>query len=143
MEEPHGSLERAKHSGRELGWGGRGVRLFQGSGGPWRRGACLQVLERLRCAADTWAITGVPRDLRAAPSHPQGWVGVCVARSAPPQPLTQGAGYHGSRRSQRWPLGGQRGAHKSVAEGRWTVRPSPAHRRVRAGRETRLSLGFR
>ena len=26
MEEPHGSLERAKHSGRELGWGGRGVR---------------------------------------------------------------------------------------------------------------------
>lgn len=86
MEEPHGSLDWAKHSGRELGWGGRGTRLFQGSGGPWSRGACLQVLEHLRCAADTWAITGVPGDLHAAPSHPQGWVGVSVACSAHPQP---------------------------------------------------------
>ena len=78
MEEPHGSLDWAKHSGRELGWGGRGTRLFQGSGGPWSRGACLQVLEHLRCAADTWAITGVPGDLHAAPSHPQGWARVLI-----------------------------------------------------------------
>lgn len=66
VEEPHSSLEGAGHSGRELGQGGQGACSGSqegcGDGAPacrcWRNSSLLQT-----CGA----ITGVPRDLRAAP----------------------------------------------------------------------------
>lgn len=133
--------------GRSRGGEGQGAPPVPGVRRAVETGACLQVLEKPRCAAEMWGY-GVPRDLRAAPCPQESGregpgVGRGVrARSAHPRGLPDPGGRMSRvmvepEAAPRWP----EGTHKSTAKGRWTARPSPAHRRVGAGRNPAF-LGF-